>query len=158
MAWVAGGDAGHYDARPMGGGRVQAAGRRAPRGGRKSVLFSRILLKSKIHGALVTAASVEYEGSITLDRDLVRAANLAPYERVLVASLTTGQRLETYVIEATSGSGAVEMNGAAARVIRAGERVIVMSFAGVPDAGVSDWSPVFVRVDDASNRPRAAGG
>ncbi len=116
----------------------------------------RQMLKSKIHGAHVTDARVEYEGSITLDSDLARAADLVPYEKVLVASLSTGQRLETYVLLAPAGSGVVQMNGAAAHVVREGERIIVMSFVVVEERTVAGWAPRFVRVDDRSNRARPA--
>lgn len=88
----------------------------------------RSLLRSKIHLATVTEANVDYVGSITLDRDLIEAVGLWPGEKVLVVSATTGARLETYVIEGAPGSGAVEINGAAAHLINAGEKVIVMGF------------------------------
>ncbi|MBI4231130.1 MAG: aspartate 1-decarboxylase [Planctomycetes bacterium] len=114
------------------------------------------MLRSKIHGALVTDARVEYEGSITLDADLAKAADLVPYEKVLVASLSTGQRLETYVILAPAGSGVVQMNGAAAHIVHAGERIIIMSFGPVEDRAVPGWKPRIVRVDDRTNRGRTA--
>lgn len=88
----------------------------------------RFLLRSKIHQATVTGASVDYVGSIAIDRDLVDRAGLMPGEKVLVVSNTSGARLETYVIEAPRGSGAVEMNGAAAHLIGEGEEIIVMGF------------------------------
>lgn len=88
----------------------------------------RWVFRSKIHQATVTSADVNYIGSITIDADLVERAGLWPGERVLVVSNTSGARLETYVILAPAGSGTVEMNGAAARLIRTGEEIIVMGF------------------------------
>lgn len=88
----------------------------------------RSLLRSKIHLATVTQANVDYIGSITIDRDLIEAVGLWVGEKVLVVSATTGARLETYVIEGDSGSGAIEINGAAAHLINAGEKVIIMGF------------------------------
>jgi len=88
----------------------------------------RWLLRSKIHRATVTEARVDYVGSITLDHDLMDKAGLMEGEKVLVADLTNGARLETYVIAGESGSGVVCMNGACARLIHAGDRVIVMGF------------------------------
>ncbi|MEM9015635.1 MAG: aspartate 1-decarboxylase [Verrucomicrobiota bacterium] len=88
----------------------------------------RSLLRSKIHLATVTEANVDYVGSITIDRDLIDAVGLWVGEKVLVVSATTGARLETYVIEGAPGSGAIEINGAAAHLINAGEKVIIMGF------------------------------
>ncbi|MDF1656307.1 MAG: aspartate 1-decarboxylase [Verrucomicrobiales bacterium] len=88
----------------------------------------RSLLRSKIHLATVTEANVDYVGSITIDRNLVDAVGLWIGEKVLVVSATTGARLETYVIEGEAGSGAIEINGAAAHLINAGEKVIIMGF------------------------------
>jgi len=88
----------------------------------------RWLLRSKIHKATVTDANVEYIGSLEIDRDLLEKIDLWPGEKVLVSSLDTGERLETYVISAKSGSGIICMNGAAAHVIKQGEQVIIMGF------------------------------
>jgi len=88
----------------------------------------RSLLRSKIHLATVTGANVDYVGSITIDKNLIEATGLWVGEKVLVVSATTGARLETYVIEGEAGSGAVEINGAAAHLINAGEKVIIMGF------------------------------
>ena len=88
----------------------------------------RSLLRSKIHLATVTEANVDYVGSITIDRNLIDAVGLWVGEKVLVVSATTGSRLETYVIEGEAGSGAIEINGAAAHLINAGEKVIIMGF------------------------------
>ncbi len=88
----------------------------------------RSLLRSKIHLATVTEANVDYIGSITIDRDLIDAVGLWIGEKVLVVSATTGARLETYVIEGEAGSGTIGINGAAAHLINAGEKVIIMGF------------------------------
>ena len=88
----------------------------------------RSLLRSKIHLATVTGANVDYVGSITIDKNLIEATGLWVGEKVLVVSATTGARLETYVIEGEAGSGSVEINGAAAHLINAGEKVIIMGF------------------------------
>src|SRR5690606_2541 len=88
----------------------------------------RSLLRSKIHLATVTEANVDYVGSITIDQDLLRAVGLWDGEKVLVVSTTTGARLETYVIEGAAGSGVIGINGAAAHLINAGEKVIIMGF------------------------------
>ena len=86
-------------------------------------------LKSKIHRAMVTRGDVEYEGSIEIPQDLVEAAGLWPGEKVLVASCASGNRLETYVLVGPPRTGQIIINGAAAHLIKAGERVIIMSFA-----------------------------
>ena len=86
-------------------------------------------LKSKIHHAMVTRGDLEYEGSIEIPQDLVGAAGLWPGEKVLVASVTTGNRFETYVLVGPPKTGQIIVNGAAAHLIKAGERIIIMSFA-----------------------------
>lgn len=88
----------------------------------------RWLLRSKIHKATVTNANVEYVGSLEIDQDLLEKTGLWPGEKVLVSSLETGERLETYVISAKRGSGIICLNGAAAHVIKRGEQVIIMGF------------------------------
>ena len=86
------------------------------------------LLKSKIHNATVTATDVNYHGSITIDADLLSASGLVPNEAVIVADSENGNRFETYVIVGERGSGSIQINGAAARLSRVGNRVIIMSF------------------------------
>jgi len=88
----------------------------------------RQIIRSKIHRATVTDANVDYIGSITIDSDLIEKAKFWPGEKVLVVSVTSGARLETYVIEGERGSGRICMNGAAAHLIKPGEQVIVMGF------------------------------
>ena len=108
----------------------------------------RTILKSKIHRATVTHADIDYIGSITLDADLLKAADILPYEKVHVVDIDNGARLETYAIEGPAGSGAVEINGAAARLVHAGDRIIVMSYAQVADAEARAMRPTVVLVDD----------
>ena len=107
----------------------------------------RYLLKSKIHRATVTEARVDYVGSITIDADLMQRADITPYEKVLVASVDNGVRLETYAIEGLKGSGVVCMNGAAARLIDKGHKVIIMSFAGYEETEARTHRPIAVFVD-----------
>ena len=91
----------------------------------------RTICKSKLHGARVTEANVHYTGSITLDAELMRAADLVPYEQVHVVDVDNGERIITYCIEGPAGSGTVCVNGAAARLIAAGDKVIVISYVQV---------------------------
>ena len=112
----------------------------------------RTLFKSKIHGATLTGTDLHYEGSISLDRELMEAADLLPSEKVQVLNVATGDRLETYVIEAPAGSGEVRLNGPAARRGRPGDRVIVVSYAVYGEEEARDHRPVVVRVDE-ENRP-----
>jgi len=88
----------------------------------------RSLLRSKLHLATITEANPDYVGSITIDRSLIEAVDLWPGEKVLVVNQTTGVRLETYVIKGEAGSGAIEINGAAAHLVNPGEKVIIMGF------------------------------
>ena len=93
------------------------------------------LLKSKIHRAQVTAASVNYEGSLTIASDLMDRAGLRPYEKILCSNLANGERFETYVIAGEPGSGAIVLNGATAHLGRVGDRITIMSFTEVDEAG-----------------------
>ena len=108
----------------------------------------RTLFKSKIHRATVTHADLDYEGSVTIDGQLMRAANILPYERVNIWNVTNGSRLETYALLGPSGSGVVCINGAAARLAHPGDRVIIATFADVEEAEAKNWKPTVVRVDD----------
>lgn len=112
--------------------------------------MKRYLLKSKIHRATVTEARPDYVGSITIDAELLERADLLPYEKVLVADCDNGTRLETYVIEGPPGSGVVCINGAAARLVGKGDKVIVMSFASYEDSEARGHRPRTVFVDDAN--------
>jgi aspartate 1-decarboxylase len=104
----------------------------------------------------VTQADLNYVGSITIDRDLMDAADLLPGEQVAVVDVTNGARLETYVIEGPRGSGVIGVNGAAARLVHVGDLVIVISYATVSDAEAREMRPVVVFVD-AENRIVGAG-
>jgi aspartate 1-decarboxylase len=108
----------------------------------------RTLLNGKIHRAVITAADVHYIGSISIDADLMTTAGLLAHERVQVVDVDNGARLETYVIPAPAGSGAIQVNGAAARLVSPGDRVIIMSYALVPDDEARSWQPTVVLVND----------
>ncbi len=108
----------------------------------------RTLCKSKIHRGVLTGADLHYEGSLTLDRDLMDAADLMPYERVQVVNVNTGSRLETYVIEGERGTGTIQLNGAAARLGAAGDHVIVMSYAAYDESELDGFAPRIVFVDE----------
>ena len=110
----------------------------------------RRMMKSKIHRATVTDADLHYVGSITVDRDLMDAADLVEYEQVAVVDSDNGARLETYVIEGPRGSGAMCLNGAAARLVAPGDRVIVISYADYTDEELAAYEPRVVHVDTAN--------
>jgi aspartate 1-decarboxylase len=115
--------------------------------------MKRTMLKSKIHRATVTEANIEYEGSITIDANLLEAANILPYEQVDVLDCTNGARLQTYVIEGEAGSGEICINGAAAHLIKPHDRVIICSYVQVDDSECRQWKGVRVFVDE-KNTPR----
>ncbi len=108
----------------------------------------RTMCKSKIHRAVLTGADLHYEGSLTVDRALMEAADLLPFEKVQVVNINTGSRLETYVIEGERGSGAMQLNGAAARLGAAGDHVIVISYAEYEEAELENFEPRIVFVDE----------
>jgi len=107
----------------------------------------RSMLRSKIHRARVTDANLEYEGSITLDQDLIDAAFLLEYEMVHVLDVNNGNRLQTYVIKGGRGTGEVVINGAAARLVHRGDRVIILSYATLTEAEARTCIPKLVYVD-----------
>lgn len=113
----------------------------------------RTLFKSKIHDATLTGADLDYDGSIMVDRDLMDAADLKPYEAVHVLNAANGERLVTYVIEGPPGSGEVRLNGPAARLGYPGDRVVILSYGEYEEAEVDGHVPRVVRVD-GENRPR----
>jgi aspartate 1-decarboxylase len=106
----------------------------------------RTMLNGKIHRATVTGADLNYVGSITVDPALLEAANILPFERVQVVDVTNGARLETYAIAGEPGSGTIQLNGAAAHLVRPGDLVIIMSYVQVDNADL-DWQPRVVLVD-----------
>jgi aspartate 1-decarboxylase len=108
------------------------------------------MMKSKIHRATVTDANLHYVGSVTIDRDLMRAADLLEHEQVCVVDIDNGARLETYVIEGPAGTGDVCLNGAAARLVSPGDRVIVISYADYEEAELEGHEPRVVHVDTAN--------
>ena len=110
----------------------------------------RHMMKSKIHRATVTGADLHYVGSITLDADLMRRADIREHEQVHVLDIDNGARFETYAI--VGGPGEVTLNGAAARLVQPGDRVIVITYADYEDAELEGYTPTIVHVDDR-NRP-----
>ena len=115
--------------------------------------MKRTMLKSKIHRATVTEANIEYEGSLTIDAELMKQADLLPYGRVDVLDCTNGARLQTYVIEGEPGSGEICVNGAAAHQIKPHDLVIICSYVEVDDAEAQGWEGIRVFVDE-KNAPR----
>lgn len=115
------------------------------------------LLKSKIHRAHVTAANVDYEGSLTIDQDLMDQVGLLPYERILCGNMANGARFETYAIPGPRGSAVIVLNGAVARLGKVGDRLTIMSYALVPAAEAAGWQPRVI-VLDAQNCVRDARG
>ncbi|HEX5566957.1 MAG TPA: aspartate 1-decarboxylase [Streptomyces sp.] len=111
----------------------------------------RTMFKSKIHRATVTEADLHYVGSVTVDADLMEAADLLPGELVHIVDITNGARLETYVIEGRRGSGVIGINGAAAHLVHPGDLVILISYAQMDDAEARTFRPSVVHVD-ADNR------
>lgn len=110
----------------------------------------RRMMKSKIHRATVTDANLHYVGSVTVDRDLMDAADLREYEQVAIVDIDNGARLETYVIEGVRGSGDICLNGAAARLVSPGDRVILISYAEYDDAELDGFEPTVVHVDTSN--------
>lgn len=107
----------------------------------------RTMLKSKIHRATVTQADLHYAGSVTIDAELMEAADLLPGEQVVIADITNGARLETYVIQGEPGSGTIGINGAAAHLVHEGDMVIIISYAAVTDEQARALRPRVVHVD-----------
>ncbi len=108
----------------------------------------RTLLLAKIHHCTLTAANLDYMGSISIDKSLLDAAGILPYEQVQVVNVANGERLITYAIEAPAGSGAIELNGAAARLGMKGDVVIVMAYAQLTPEELKTHSPRVVLVDE----------
>ena len=111
----------------------------------------RTLLNAKIHRAVVTGADLNYEGSLTVDQALLDAAGIREFELVQVVDVENGARLETYAISGPAGSGTIQANGAAARLVHPGDHVIIMAYAQVPEPLPKDWSPLIVLVDEANH-------
>lgn len=113
--------------------------------------MQRIMCKSKIHRARVTETDLNYEGSLTLDRDLMDAADLLPYEKVQVVNVNNGSRAETYVIEGQRGDGQVRVNGALARWAQKDDLIIVIAYGAFDESECRNFAPRVVHVD-ANNR------
>jgi aspartate 1-decarboxylase len=114
--------------------------------------MQRKMLKSKIHRATVTDCDLHYVGSITIDVDLLEQSDILENELVHVLDIDNGQRFETYTIAGARGSGMVQVNGAAARLVAKGDKVIVVSYADYNEAELEDYEPVVVHVDENNQR------
>jgi len=110
----------------------------------------RTMCKSKIHRAVLTGADLNYEGSLTVDQDLMDAADMREFEKVQVVNVNNGSRLETYLIAGARGSGTIQLNGAAARLGAVGDRVIVISYADYDQDELATYRPTVVHVDLAN--------
>lgn len=106
------------------------------------------MLKAKIHRAVVTEANLNYAGSITIDRDLMDASGILEYEQVNVVDIDNGNRFETYVIAGLRGSGIICLNGAAARLVHEGDKVIIMAYCHVNSTAINGYSPTVIFVNE----------
>ena len=111
----------------------------------------RTVFKSKLHRATVTEANLNYVGSVTIDEDLMDAADILVNEKVQIVDINNGERLETYVIPGPRGSGVVCLNGAAARLVQKGDKIIIMTYVMVEDAVARTWKPTVVFLDDENH-------
>ena len=110
------------------------------------------MVKSKIHRVTVTEANLDYIGSITIDRDLMDAANILPGERVYIVDNNNGERFDTYAIAGERGSGVICLNGAAARRVQKGDIVIIIAYATMPYDEARQFTPAIIFPDTATNR------
>ena len=110
--------------------------------------MQRIMKKSKIHTATITGLELYYEGSVTIDRDLMDQADMLPGEQVQIVNLNNGQRFVTYTISGERGSGVIELNGPAARLAAVGDKIIIISYGNYDDAEAKVLEPIVVFVDD----------
>jgi aspartate 1-decarboxylase len=110
------------------------------------------ILKSKIHRVKVTEANLHYIGSLTIDEDLMDAANLIAYEKVTVTNINNGERFDTYVIKGERGSGKIGVNGAAAHKVKVGDLIIIMSYASMDFEKAKHFKPAIVFPDSITNR------
>ena len=115
--------------------------------------MQRIMLKSKIHRATITEADLTYDGSLTIDRDLMDAAGIIPFEQVKVYNINNGERFETYAIEGGAGSGVIGLNGAAARKGHVGDLIIIVTYAQYEDSELDGFAPAILLCDE-NNRIR----
>jgi aspartate 1-decarboxylase len=114
------------------------------------------LLKAKIHRAVVTQADADYVGSITIDAQLLRESGILEYEKVAVADIDSGNRFETYVIAGEEGSGIICLNGAAAKLVEVGDKVIIMAYAGMTPREAKSHQPTVLFVDENNKLVRKA--
>ena len=114
------------------------------------------LLKAKLHRATVTRADLDYEGSISIDRELLDASGILPHEQVDVLNITNGARFTTYAIEAPPGSKTIGVNGAAARLVQKGDKVIVVAYGQLPAEEARDYAPTVVLLDEGNEIKQAA--
>jgi len=114
--------------------------------------MQRILLKSKVHRARITDANLNYEGSLTIDADLMEAADILPYEQVKVYNINNGARFDTYAIAGPAGKGQICLNGAAARMGAPGDLIIIAAYANYDQAEASGHKPVVVLVDSQNRK------
>jgi len=114
------------------------------------------MMKAKLHRATVTQADLHYEGSIAIDRDLLDAAGVFPHEQVDVLNINTGARFTTYAIEAPRGSKVIGVNGAAARLVQTGDRVIVVTYCQMPSEEARNYNPSVVLLDEHNQIYHAA--
>ena len=114
------------------------------------------LMRAKLHRATVTQADLDYEGSIAIDRELLDVSGILPHEQVDVLNITNGARFTTYVIEAPRGSKTIGVNGAAARLVQKGDKVIVVTYGMLPAEEARNYSPTVVLLDDANEIKTAA--
>lgn len=117
----------------------------------------RYMLKSKIHRATVTEANLNYVGSITIDKNLLDAANILENEKVSIVNINNGQRFETYVIEGEAGSGLMCLNGAAARLVEVGDLIILLTYTLLEDEQCKDYKPKLVFVNEKNEIQQVSG-
>lgn len=106
------------------------------------------MLKSKIHRAVVTESDLEYEGSVSIDKTLLERSEILPFEQVDVLNITNGERFTTYAIEAEAGSGKIGVNGAAARLVQKGDRVIICAFTQIEKEKARNYKPTIILMDE----------
>ncbi|MBI5961827.1 MAG: aspartate 1-decarboxylase [Chloroflexi bacterium] len=109
------------------------------------------MLRAKLHQARVTHADLDYVGSITIDTQLLDQVGMFPYEQVLIANIDNGERFETYILPGEAGSRIMQVNGAAARLVNIGDRLIIMAFSQVNYPPPSHWSPQVLVLDEHNN-------
>jgi aspartate 1-decarboxylase len=114
------------------------------------------MMKAKLHRATVTRADLDYEGSISIDKDLLDASGILPHEQVDVLNIANGARFTTYAIEAERGSKTIGVNGAAARLVQKGDKVIIVAYGQLPAEEARNYSPTVVLLDETNTPKKAA--